>query len=174
MAATLRKLLRRQVVALDTGRALGRPADILIDPDRHRVAVVVITRGRVPETSVVVHARHIRSFDTDTLGVDSLGALTVAAHDEEALGLLGRGLELRGRPVLTAQGRRLGRITAVLVDAEGAVTQYRVRRGLLGYLRPTLKVSPEELRTAGGEVAVVAGEEEQEAPPGRGSGPDPG
>lgn len=170
MATTLRKLLRRQVVALDTGRALGRPAAVVIDPDRHRVGVVVITRGSLPETSVVVHARHIQSFDADTLAVDGLAALTVAVHDEEAFDLVRRGLELRGRPVLNAEGRRLGRISSVLVDADGRVTQYRVRRGFLGYFRPSLKVSPEELRTTGGEMAVVAGAEEREAPPGEGGG----
>ena len=50
MAITLKKLLRREVVALDSGRALGRPADILVDPERHRVAVIVVTKGALPET----------------------------------------------------------------------------------------------------------------------------
>jgi len=58
---------------------------------------------------------------------------------------------------LSGEGRRLGRITSVLVDEDGHVTQYRVRKGLLGYLRPSLKVDPADLRTSGGEVVVVAG-----------------
>ncbi len=168
MATTLRKVLRREVVALDSGRALGRPADIVVDPERHRVALVVLTRGSLPETSVVVHARHVHSFDADTIGVDSLEALRVAAQDEETLELLRRGLELRGRPVLSAEGRRLGRITTIVVDADGTVRQYRIRKGLLGYLRPSLKIDPKELRTAGGDMAVV--DEHREAGDRRGGG----
>lgn len=170
MATTLTKLLRREVVALDTGRTLGRPADVLIDPERHRVAVIVITRGSLPETSVVVHAKDVQSFAADTIAIDRLGSLIVAAHDPQALELLRRGLEFRGRPVLSSEGKSLGRITSILVDEAGHVAQYRVRKGLLGYLRPSLKVDPADLRTSGGEVAVVVRHEQTPEPPVAGAG----
>lgn len=156
MPKKLRKIERLQVVTLADGRRLGRPTDVLIDPDQHRIAVVVLTAGRVPETSVVVSAEDVQSFETDTLAIESVAALKVAAHDEAALQLLNRGLRLRGQPVLSARGEELGRIRTVLVDARGVVTQYRVRKGLLGYLKPALRIDPATLRTAGGQTAVVA------------------
>ncbi|MER3411741.1 MAG: hypothetical protein C4305_05135 [Thermoleophilia bacterium] len=94
------------------------------------------------------------------MGVDNLAGLRVAAQDEEALELLRRGLEFRGRPVLSAEGRRLGRITSIVVDGDGVVREYRVRNGLVGYLRPALKIDPSELRTSGGDMAVVGQAEE--------------
>jgi uncharacterized protein YrrD len=157
MPKKLRKIERLEVVTLAEGRQLGRPADILVDPAQHRVAAIVLSFGPVAETSVIVPAEDIPSFESDTLAVGSLAALKVAAHDEAALQLLTRGLRLKGRPVLSAQGEQLGRIRAALVDARGVVTEYRVRKGVLGYLRPALRVDPAGLRTSGGEMAVVSG-----------------
>jgi len=155
VAKKLKKIERLQVVTLAEGRQLGRPGDLLVDPERHRVAVVVLTAGLVPETSVIVSADDVQSFESDTLAIESLAALKVAAHDEAALTLLARGLRLKGQPVLSARGEQLGRIRTVLVDARGVVTEYRVRKGLLGFFRRALRVDPATLRTAGGEMAVV-------------------
>lgn len=155
MAVKLKKVAKRQLVTLAEGRKLGRPVDILVDPERHKVAILVVTAGEVPETSVIVHASALRSFESDTLALEDLGSLKVAAHDEEALRLLRQGLRLKGQPVLGAGGMKLGRIARVLVDERGSVVEYRVRKRPLGFLRPLLKLDPAALRTSGGEMAVV-------------------
>lgn len=157
MAVKLKKVAKRQIVTLAEGRKLGKPADILVDPDRHVVAFLVVTAGAVPETSVVVGAGDVQSFESDTLAIQSLSSLEVAAADDAALALLHNGLRLRGQPVLGAGGMKLGRISRVLVDERGNVVEYRVRKRPFGFFRPSLKLSPEALRTSGGEMAVVAG-----------------
>lgn len=155
MSAKLKKIMRREVVTLSEGRRLGRPHDLLIDPEQHRIAVLVLSSGSVPDTSVIVRGSAVRSFESDTLAVESLDTLTIAACDEEILRLLNQGLRFRGRPLLGGGGRKLGRIVNVLVDERGSVTEYRVRKGILGFLRPATKIAPADLRTSGGEVAVL-------------------
>jgi sporulation protein YlmC with PRC-barrel domain len=154
-ATKLKKVLKREIVSIDEGLTLGTPTDILIDPEQHRVAVVVLTAGAVPETSVVAYADAIQSFDSDTLAIRSINALRLAAHDDEARQLLHRGLHFRDHPVLTSTGAKLGRIRNVLIDHEGQVVEYRIRRRPLGFLRRTLRITPTDLRTSGGQVAVI-------------------
>ena len=155
MATKLSKLLKRELVAIDEGLTLGLPDDILIDPEQHRVGIIVLTAGAVPETSVVAHANAIQSFDSDTLAIRSINALRLAAHDEEAKELLQRSLHFRDHPVLSSAGARLGRIRNVLIDHEGQVVEYRIRRTPLGFLRPKMRITPTDLRTSGGQVAVI-------------------
>lgn len=155
MPAKLRKVLRRDVVTVREGRVLGRPADILMDPDRHEVALLVVSYGAVPDTALVVPASAVQSFEADRLAVESLDSLVVAGRDEKALAIVSRGFTFRKRPVLTSRGTSLGKIASVMIDDRGRVVEYRVRKGLLGYLRPTLKIAPSALGTPGGEVAVV-------------------
>lgn len=159
MPSKLKSIRKRDAVTVAEGREVGRPADVLIDPERHEVSIVVLTRGALPDTSVIVHADRVRSFDSDTLAIEDLDSLKIAARDDEALTLMRRGLEFQGRPLLTSEGRRLGKIRQVVVDQEGRVIAYHVRRGLLGWLQPALRIEPVDLGTSGGEIAVTRGSE---------------
>ena len=165
MPVKLRKVMKRDVVTVKEGRRLGRPEDLRIDPREHRVAILVLARGSVPDSSLVVHASAVRSFEADRLAIDDLDALKVAARDETALRLLEQGLHLQGREVMSATGHELGRIASVLVDSDGRVTEYRLRKGLRGWLWPAVKVTPDQIGTTGGEIAIAEREESRDAAP---------
>ena len=47
---------------------------------------------------------------------------------------------------MSATGHKLGRIASVLVDSDGRVTEYRLRKGLRGWLWPAVKVTPDQNR----------------------------
>jgi sporulation protein YlmC with PRC-barrel domain len=153
-------------VTLAEGRNLGRPTDIVIDPERHEASLIVLARGNVPDSTLFVAAEDVRSFDTDTLAIDSVDALRIAATDPAALALLARGLDFGGRPLIDARGRRLGKVVQIRLDENGRVVEYRARRGMLGWLKPRTKIKPAELRTAGGEMGVLR--ETEAAPPSAG------
>ena len=150
-------------MTLAEGRNLGRPAEVLIDPERHVASLVVLARGHVPDSTLFVAAGKVRSFDTDTLAIDSVDSLKIAATDPEALALLARGLDFRGHPLIDARGRKLGKVGQIRLDENGRVVQYRARRGLLGWLKPATKITPAQLRTAGAEMGVL--HETDAAPP---------
>jgi sporulation protein YlmC with PRC-barrel domain len=151
----LKTVTKRHVLARDEGKDLGRPVDILVDPQRHEVSLIVLTQGSLPELSVVVKAEAIGLFDTDVLSVASVKELHLAVHDELLVSQLQAGAELRRRPVFTTQGMRLGNIDAVEIDARGNVTGYRVRRPRLGLVRSRLLLKPADMRGLGAEFATV-------------------
>ena len=155
MAIKLKTCLKREVVTIAEGRSLGRPADILIDPEHHVASLVVLARGHVPESTLFVPASAVRSFDTDTLAIDSLTSLRIAATDQDALALLEKGLHFRGHPLIDSQGRKLGKVVQIRLDEQGNVVEYRVRRGVLGWFTPRAKIDPRRLGTSGGEMGVV-------------------
>ena len=164
MSSTLKSCLKRDVVTLAEGRNLGRPTDILIDPEEHAASLVVLARGNVPDSTLFVAASVVRSFDTDTLAIDSLDSLQIAATNDDALALLEKGLEFRGRPLIDSQGGKLGKIVKVRLDERGKVVQYVARRGLLGWVKPRRTIDPSQLGTAGGEMAVVQAIEDPQPP----------
>src|SRR5262249_25965977 len=100
LAVKLETILRRDVVTLADGRKLVRPTGLLIDPERHVASLVVLARGNVPDSTLFVAAEEVRSFDTDTLAINSIDSLKVAATDPAALALLRRGLDFRGHPLI--------------------------------------------------------------------------
>ncbi len=136
------------------GRNLGPPNRIVIDPVRHRVVAVVMVSHPVRELSVYFRASSVASFDNDTLAVEALTQLHVAAADEFVLGLLAE-RRIHDRPVLSREGRELGHITDATFDAEGNVLEYWIRRKRLGLVRPRLKIQPDALTAPPGHLAVV-------------------
>jgi sporulation protein YlmC with PRC-barrel domain len=154
MATRLTKLLRREVVSIADGRKLGLPVRIVIDPNQHRIAAVVMTSSAVPELCVYFRPSAVVSFDSDTLAVESLTHLRVAANDEYVLELLGR-RRIHERKALSSQGAELGHITDAVFDERGDVLEYRIRRNRLGRFRPRLKIPPDALTAPAGHLAVV-------------------
>jgi sporulation protein YlmC with PRC-barrel domain len=165
VSSTLKSCLKRDVVTIAEGRNLGRPTDIFIDPEEHAASLVVLARGNVPDSTLFVAASVVRSFDTDTLAIDSLDSLQIAATDDDALALLEKGLRFRGHPLIDSQGRKLGKIVNIRIDERGKVVQYVARRGLLGWVKPRIKIEPNQLGTAGGEMGVVREIKEPPPPP---------
>ncbi len=155
MSSTLKSCLKRDVVTIAEGRNLGRPTDIFIDPEQHAASLVVLARGHVPDSTLFVAASAVRSFDTDTLAIDSLDSLQIAATNDDALALLEKGLRFRGHPLINSQGRKLGKIVHIRLDEQGKVVQYVARSGLLGWVKPRSKIDPHQLGTAGGEIGVM-------------------
>ena len=155
MAVKVKKVLKKEIVTVAEGRTLGQMVDLRIDPDAHRISILILAAGSVHDSSIVIHGRSVRSFDADRIAIDDLDALKIAARDSEALPILSRGIQFRGREVISSSGEKLGKVKEVMVDAQGVVTEYRLRKGLRGVLWPAAKVSPAELGSVRGEVAVA-------------------
>lgn len=50
---TLRALTKKPIYDVETGVVVGKPEDILVDPKKHKIGLVVLSYGELPETSVV-------------------------------------------------------------------------------------------------------------------------
>lgn len=155
MAITLTGLYDLEVVTLAEGLRLGRPAQLLMDVDDHRLAYVVVAGGAVPDTAVIAHAEAISSIGTDTLALHGLAALELAFRDQRALELMRRSLVLPGLAVVTDAGEELGEIGDVELDEKGAVVSYHVRRSGMGRLLRAHRVPPADVRSVG-QVMTVA------------------
>jgi len=155
MAITLNDLADRDVVAMAEGLQLGRPAQLLLDVDEHRLAYVVVAAGATPDTTVVAPASALSSLEGDSLGLHGLAALELAFRDQAALLLLRRGLGLVGMPVVTDAGEELGTVSDIELDAQGSVINYLVRRSGVGRVLRAHRVPPNEVRSVG-QVMTVA------------------
>lgn len=155
MGITLNGLYELEVVAVAEGLQLGRPHDLLIDVDDHRLAYIVIAPGRVPDTAIIAPTSAIASMGGDTLAIHGLAALQLAFREQRALELIRRGLRLVDLPVVTDGGEELGTVQDVELDDKGAVVNYVVRRTGVGRLLRNHRVPPNEVRTVG-QVMTIA------------------
>jgi uncharacterized protein YrrD len=169
----IKECMKREVVCMAEGIKLGRPADILLDLDDHRVALILLSRARTPHLFLTVPASAVQSFDAATLPIGTIDDVTLAYRQPALMRFVERDIHMRGRDVLTSGGEIIGHVVDVDLDEQGNVRQYFVRKGLLDLLlmrkHPVL---PSDLRTAGEQVAILeevpaepSGEAENSATP---------
>jgi sporulation protein YlmC with PRC-barrel domain len=142
-------------MVLDRGICLGRPVEAILDTDKHRVSALVVSKPQRPEIWTLIPAGAVQDFASDTLAIDSLNTVVVAFEDESLFRLASQSKNLGGHPVLTSHGRHFGRVADAIVDSDGRVMEYHLRRGVLGLLGRRHRVSPNELLSFGEDFAVV-------------------
>lgn len=118
----------RAVVDMDVAEKLGNIHKVILDPDSRRVAGFVISRGSsalAAGTETTLPASAVHAIGPDALTVRR-NAIT---PDEEArLDRLPRVSDLVGRKVVSQDGRVLGTVDDVLIDAEdGRIVGYPLR-----------------------------------------------
>lgn len=153
---TLKSLTKKELYALDPGISVGKPIDILVDPEKHEVALLVLSYGYLSETSVVCDAEAVGEFGNDTLTISDLHKLHLAINDEASLDDLADGISLRKRTVMSPDGVTIGTITATEIDAKGKVLQYRLRKPRFGLLRPGFVLKPDEIDRLSGTSVVAS------------------
>lgn len=113
----------RKVMSRASASDLGAVAHLLVDIGQHRIAAVVIGRGRKAQ---IVDWSGVSGFGPDAVMVGSDDALRAPADDRERAAADGK-LDLLGQRVLTERGNELGTVADVTFDPHtGVLSAIRV------------------------------------------------
>jgi uncharacterized protein YrrD len=124
----INEMLGKPIVSADTGEKFGHVDEVLLDSGRHLVVGLLVTDGVLSKQRVLPFA------DVQTAGVDAVIVRTVATL-RDASGWLADGLPatrwrtLLGKPVVTAEGTRLGTVHDLIAEAHsGRVVALEIAR----------------------------------------------
>ncbi|NLT42027.1 MAG: hypothetical protein GXX93_05100 [Anaerolineae bacterium] len=136
---TVKGLLGQPVITLDAGRRVGSIQEILFDTLEHRVTAVILSKPPVAGSAKAVTAEHIRLFGADVTLIDSDRSITTLGVEDGAHGTIRAGTDVIRTQVITTEGRRLGEVSDITLDAEGTILGYRLSHNLL---RDTFRGKP--------------------------------
>ncbi len=181
------QLRGRPVIDLETASKLGTVAEVLLDPDRRRIAGLDVSHGSSllgGGSRELVPASSIEAFGDDAITVRR-GAAAPASEQPEGLLPFSK---LAGRKVVSFGGRLLGTIDDVAVEAaSGRITGYTLRTDAaspLGALFSGPRPAKPQLRADAGlrfgdelvvapEDAIVGGEPADDFEPKRSVADEP-
>lgn len=154
-----RRLPGMPVLSLDAGVAVGRIVRGVVDPDRRRVAALLVALprwwGRRLLPIEAVHA-----FGGHAVTVGSADALVPLRHDEALARLLYENrIPLIGSPVVTAGGELVGTVRDYEIDRTGAITTLYVAEGMWRALSGREHAVPGSSLLALGKDAVIVTQE---------------
>lgn len=128
---TIKGLLGQPVITLDAGRRVGSIQEILFDTLEHRVTAVILSKPPVAGPAKAVTSDHIRLFGADVTLIDSDRSISTLGEESAARGSIRAGTDVIRTQVLTTEGRRLGEVSDIALDADGKILGYRLSHNLL-------------------------------------------
>lgn len=154
----LSEMIGKTVVSVESGEKLGTISDALLEPGEVRLMGLVVGQGMLGKEHV------LPLEDVQTVGRDTVLARThehlIDPRDWKARDIQAtRTSTLRGRPVVSGAGDRLGQVTDLLVDEQtGAFGGLEVETRSLGGLRHHRSVIPASPTPRIGKDAIVVPE----------------
>lgn len=169
------ELIGKPVISVETGDKLGNVADALLADGDVRLVALVISGGLLGKEHVLPF-RDIQTLGGDTILVRSQSGVVGAREWRESGTRATRSSSLKGRPVVTATGHRLGEVSDFLIDDQtGAFDALEIAASDLGGLRtkrslvrpgPEIRIGPDAVVVPeSATTAPDAGQTEGEPPP---------
>lgn len=143
------ELIGKPVISVETGDKLGSVSDALLADGDVRLLALVIGGGLLGKEHVLPF-RDVQTLGGDTILVRSQSGVVGAREWRETGVLATRSSALKGRPVVTAAGHRLGEVSDLLVDEQtGAFDALEVAASDFGGLR-----TKRSLIRPGGDIRI--------------------
>lgn len=129
------ELIGKPVISVESGDKLGTVADALMADGDVRLLALVIGGGLLGKDHVLPF-RDVQTLGGDTILVRSATGVVGPREWRESGTRASRSSALKGRPVVTIDGHRLGEVSDILVDEQtGAFDALEVASSDLGGLR---------------------------------------
>jgi uncharacterized protein YrrD len=133
-------LLRLPVASADTNSRVGTVNTLLIDTDKSLVIGFLISIGFLSQPKYLA-IEDIRSIDHEAMVIQSLQKLIEPKEVIRARKVLDEGIKLVGQVVKTESGKRLGKVSDLLINTEtGEITKYYVGGWLADRIVPAEKI----------------------------------
>jgi uncharacterized protein YrrD len=150
-----RTIVGLPVISLAEGLRLGEIRDIVFDPDRRRIAGLVITEATWRRDAEIVPIDRVRSFGRDAVTIHSLEGLIKAKTDQDLYRLLTSGVKVDGLLAMTEGGNYLGIMEEIVVGPRGEMIAYEISAGFAEDLnRGKCLIPADEAVTVGKDVAT--------------------
>lgn len=146
----------KPVVSLHTGEKIGSVSDVLIDPETLRVAALVISKGGLfNRETMKIPATEVQLWGKDVILVRQL-----SSQGEEGIQVQDHWVQLsdqiRGRYVVSKDGRRVGKIEDVTIDQGGRLIGYNLSQVFIdGPLSRKKHIPAEATYSLGKDILIV-------------------
>jgi sporulation protein YlmC with PRC-barrel domain len=151
-------LIGKPMVTITHGEIVGKVRDVLIDPRTNEIAALVLPGKLLSRRTMVIPRHLVHVFGKDVILIKNNEPVQRDDSLEEVRSLLGVSKEMRGQPVVTQAGIRIGIVEDVMVDEDGRVVSYYLGKvNVEGPLAESRQIPLSYTRSMGPDVIIVDG-----------------
>jgi uncharacterized protein YrrD len=151
-----RDLIGRLIITVTQGEIVGKVKDVLIDPENWQIAALVLPSKMFSKASNIIPRSVVHVFGRDVVLVKSNEAMPRDDTLDHVASLLAVSGQMKGRPIATDKGVRVGVLNDVFVDETGKVVAYDLAKVFIkGPIAETKQLPFHVTRSVGPDLIIV-------------------
>jgi uncharacterized protein YrrD len=145
------------IINITNGEIIAKVIDVLIDPDTHRVAALVTSKGSLLKRKTeAIPGDAVQVWGQDVILVTGSDLITTADDLPNNEKWLSVSDQLKGHEVVSTDGTRLGELNDVVIDAEGRLVSYALGRVFAEeHVAGLHQIAVEATQSIGQDVLIV-------------------
>lgn len=148
-------LIGMPIITINLGENLGKVKDVLIDPTKLELAALVLPSSLFSQDTMVVPRTVIQVYGRDAILVKSNEAMVRDNTLPGVAGLLSIG-KLKGRPIATEKGFKVGVLNDLIIDGTGQIVGYDLARVFIkGPVAQSKRLPVNVTRSIGPDLIIV-------------------
>lgn len=154
---TTQNIKGRTVISIQNGRKIGSVSDVLIDADKLEVAGLVLSKGTLfDRETVMIPADQVQVWGQDVILVRQHDVTREQAGIPEGKRWLHADENLRGRYVVSVDGKRIGQINDISISTTGKLLAYQLSQVYIeGPLQDSKRINVGSTHSLGEDVLIV-------------------
>lgn len=151
-----RELIGRLIVTVSHGEIVGKVKDVLIDPQDWTIAALVLPSRVFSKDTIIIPRHSVHVFGKDVILVKSNETMRRDDTLSNVASMVAVSGEMKGRPIATEKGLRVGILDDVIVDETGKVVAYGLAKVFVkGPLAESKEIPFHVTRSVGPDLIIV-------------------
>jgi uncharacterized protein YrrD len=154
---TTQDIKGRAVVSVENGQKIGSVSDIIIDADKLQVAALIVSKGSLfDRETVTIPAEQVQVWGQDVILVREISVIDDSAITPEGKHWLNAEENIRGRYVVSVDGKRIGQIEDISISPDGRLMAYQLSQVFIeGPLEESKRIDVSSTHSLGEDVLIV-------------------
>jgi sporulation protein YlmC with PRC-barrel domain len=151
------ELKDKPIVSMVNGKFIAKVKDVLIDPTTRTVSAVIFEEGSILSRQTrIIPASAVNVWGVDIILISSAEAVVskeeLPCHEQ----CLSVSSQLKGRSVVTQDGKQIGELNDVVIDDHGVVVGYDLAKVLIeGPVAKSKRIGVDATHALGPDVLVI-------------------
>jgi uncharacterized protein YrrD len=154
---TTQSIKGRAIVSIQNGKKIGSVSDVVVDADKLEVAGLVLSKGTLfDRESLMIPAEQVQVWGQDVILVRSHDLPQEQMTVPEGKRWIYTEDNLRGRYVVSVDGKRIGQINDIIISPDGKLQAYQLSQVYVeGPLQESKRINASSTHSLGEDVLIV-------------------
>ena len=151
------ELKDKPIVSMVDGKIIAKVKDLLVDPDTRTISAILFEEGGIlSRQAKLIPSDAVQVWGVDVILITSADAVVSKEQLECSQRCLTVGTQLKGRAIVSQDGKQIGELNDVVIDDQGVVVGYDLSKvSIGGAVAKSKRIGVDATHALGPDVLVI-------------------